>query len=203
MTPDTRERIRTAALGAFCEKGYSASVDDIAQRAGVVKQTLYHHFGSKDNLFHEALKGLADDLLVELERRAGSLRDALLGFGATYRAKAMCEQGLALHRMMMAESPRFPELSEAVYQAGSAVAWRGLGKMLKEAMRRGELRRDDPDFAADMLMSMLSGQERSRRLFGASVESDDAPDRLEQIVDCFLRAYARAQPPDRARGTQR
>jgi len=203
MTADTREKILAAALSAFSEKGYGVSVDDIAHRAGVVKQTLYHHFGSKDSLFSEALKGLADELLIDLEHRAGSLRDDLLRFARSYRAKALGEQGLALHRMMVSESPRFPELSRAVYGAVGLLAWRGLARMLREAMRQGELRPDDADFAADMLMSMLAGQERSRRLHGVAVAGDKAAGRVEQIVDCFLRAYALPRSPERVRGTQR
>lgn len=203
MTTDTREKILAAALDVFCEKGYGACVDDIARRAGVVKQTLYHHFGSKDELFRQALQGLADELLVDLARRNGALRDDLLRFAEFYRAKAFGEQGLALLRMIVAESQRFPELSRAVYEAGILPAWQALGKLLKEAMRRGELRRDDPDFAADMLLSMLAGQERSRRLFGGAEPGDSDAARSAQIVDCFLRAFAPEPLPERIRGTKK
>lgn len=195
MTSDTREKILGAALSVFCEKGYGACVDDIARRAGVVKQTLYHHFGSKDELFRAALQGLADELLVDLERRSGDLREDLLRFADFYRAKTFGEQGFALQRMIAAESQRFPDLARTVYEAGMLPAWQALAKLLKDAMRRGELRGDDPDFAADMLLSMLTGQERSRRLYGVVAASDQAADRTEKIVDCFLRAYAPAPEP--------
>lgn len=201
MTADTRERIRTAALSIFCEKGYGACVDDIARRAGVVKQTLYHHYGSKDNLFREVLKELVDELVMDLTRRSGSLRADLLRFAETYRSKTTSEQGLALHRMMVAESPRFPELSQAVYEAG-LLASRALARLLKEAMARGELREDDPEFAADMLLSLLSGLERNRLLYGIAPERGMAAARVAHIVDCFLRAYAPEQAPQRVKGKQ-
>ena len=98
MTSETRARILEAALDTFCEKGYSACVDDIARRAGVVKQTLYHHYGSKESLFREALTGLVNVLLVDLGTRSGSLREDLLRFAESFQAQAMSEQGLALHR---------------------------------------------------------------------------------------------------------
>lgn len=199
MIADTRERIRTAALSIFCEKGYGACVDDIARRAGVVKQTLYHHYGSKDNLFREVLKELVDELVVDLERRSGSLRADLLRFAETYRSKTTSEQGLALHRMMVTESPRFPELSQAVYEAG-LLASRALARLLKEAMERGELREDNPEFAADMLLSLLSGLERNRLLYGIAPERGMAAGRVAHIVDCFLRAYAPEQAPLRVKG---
>ena len=53
----TRERILEAAIQVFEERGFgAASVDQIAQRAGVAKGTVYLHFPSKEALFVEALK---------------------------------------------------------------------------------------------------------------------------------------------------
>lgn len=189
MTADTRARILEAALDTFCEKGYGASVDDIARRAGVVKQTLYHHYGSKDSLFREALTGLVNVLLVDLIARSGSLREDLLRFAESFQAQAMSEQGLALHRMLVAESPRFPELAQAVYEIWQ-LAGAELARLLREAMVRGELRQDDPEFAADMLISLLTGTQRDMLLLGMPVECPQQSGRITRIIDCFLQAYA-------------
>lgn len=191
MTADTRARILEAALDTFCEKGYDACVDDIARRAGVVKQTLYHHYGSKESLFREALTGLVHVLLVDLGARSGSLRDDLLRFAESFQAQAMSEQGLALHRMLVAESPRFPELARVVYETWQ-LAGAELARMLREAMARGELRQDDPEFAADMLISLLTGTQRDLRLLGMPVECAQRSGRTVRIIDCFLQAYAPA-----------
>lgn len=51
MTTDTRERIVTAALELFAERGFhGTSVPDLAARAGVAAGTLYRHFEGKDAL---------------------------------------------------------------------------------------------------------------------------------------------------------
>ncbi len=189
MTSDTRARILEAALDTFCEKGYSACVDDIARRAGVVKQTLYHHYGSKESLFREALTGLVNVLLVDLGTRSGSLREDLLRFAESFQAQAMSEQGLALHRMLVAESPRFPELARAVFETWQ-LAGTELARLLREAMDRGELRQDDPEFAAEMLISLLTGTQRDLLLLGMPVECPQQSGRMARIVDCFLQAYA-------------
>jgi len=53
----TRERILSAALGAFSAKGFAgARVDVIARRARVNKRMLYHYFGDKSELFREVLR---------------------------------------------------------------------------------------------------------------------------------------------------
>lgn len=193
MSSDTRDRIRAAALGEFCERGYGACVDDIARRAGVVKQTLYHHYGSKDALFREALIGLAEELFVELESSNGSLREDLLRFAESFRAKTLSEQGVALTRMIIAESPRFPELSRTVFEAGD-LASRSLARRLQQAMARGELREDDAVFAAEMLLGLLGGKERDRLLFGMAPDTAGQRGRIERIVDCFLQAFAPGTP---------
>lgn len=53
----TRERILTAALQEFSQKGLAgARVDEIARRARINKRMLYHYFGNKNDLFEEILR---------------------------------------------------------------------------------------------------------------------------------------------------
>jgi hypothetical protein len=63
-------------------------------------------------------------------------------------------------------------------------------------MGEGTLMRDDPRFAADMLISMLDGFDRTRGLLGAPpLVGEQEQDRVARIVDCFLSAYG----PERQR----
>ncbi|MBB5936912.1 TetR/AcrR family transcriptional regulator [Streptomyces zagrosensis] len=53
-----REAILRAAVEVFLREGYArASVDAIAEEAGVAKQTVYNHFGDKERLFLAAVEG--------------------------------------------------------------------------------------------------------------------------------------------------
>lgn len=59
-----REHVLAVAVALFIEKGYDAtSVADLAERLGVTKSALYHHFSSKEELLGLAL----DDALTALE----------------------------------------------------------------------------------------------------------------------------------------
>ena len=52
---EARERIVTAAVEAFAEKGFeAASTRDIAQRAGTDQGLVTYHFPSKDQLWRAA-----------------------------------------------------------------------------------------------------------------------------------------------------
>lgn len=57
-------------------------------------------------------------------------------------------------------------------------------------MALGELRREDPEFASEMLLGMLTGIEHGRCVFNAELPTDKAPERAGRIVDCFLRAFS-------------
>ena len=54
---NSREAILKCALELFSQKGYEAvSPNEIAEKAGITKPTLYYFFGSKEGLFDEILK---------------------------------------------------------------------------------------------------------------------------------------------------
>jgi AcrR family transcriptional regulator len=81
----TRQKLYDAAVTLIAEQGFSATtVDEIAERAGVAKGTVYYNFASKNDLFEELLRhgvalltdslgGAADDAVA----RGGSRVDAL------------------------------------------------------------------------------------------------------------------------------
>lgn len=187
---DTRDRLIQAARDAFMAEGYRASVDGIAARAGVAKQTLYNHFPSKDELFSESVGLVSAAITVALDGRTDDVRATLLRFGAAFRQKVQGDEGLAMFRTMMAEAVRFPTLALAFFAKGPEQTAARLKAFIEGAMAAGRLRRDDPRFAAEMLLGMLNNLDHFRRLSGntplpgASEES-----RTGQIVDCFLRAY--------------
>lgn len=59
IIPDVRSVIRDAALGLFGERGFEASsIGDIATAAGVAKANVLYHFGSKEELWREAIDAL-------------------------------------------------------------------------------------------------------------------------------------------------
>jgi len=122
MPAENRARVLRAASRSFLRHGYHTSVDEIARRAGVAKQTLYHHFPSKDQLFKEVACDLAKRVLVGLEAEPADVRSGLLRFGLAYRRRVLCAEGLAMFRTLTAEVPRFKALAKAIY-AGVPARW--------------------------------------------------------------------------------
>jgi TetR/AcrR family transcriptional repressor of mexJK operon len=187
MTVAHRERVVRAATSSFLAHGYRSSVDEIARRAGVAKQTVYHHFPSKDELFKEVARDLSARVLVELESQPQDLREGLLRFALAYRQRILGAQGVSAFRTLVPEVPRFRQLARAVYASSVGEMVRRLAGWLARAMDAGQLRREDPVFAAEMLLGMLGGLDRIKRLFGVNHEAESEARRAARIVDCFLR----------------
>jgi len=58
-----KEKLLLCAVNEFAEYGYEgARVDNIVKAAGCSKQTVYHHFGNKENLFIEVLEYTWNDI---------------------------------------------------------------------------------------------------------------------------------------------
>jgi len=185
---DRRRRLVEAAHEEFMRDGFrGASVDRIAAAAGVAKQTLYNHFPSKEALFEETICVGVRDIVVELGDAPGGLQERLVAFGTVLRARLLSAEGLAWYRTVVADLSRLPELGRIVWRQGPEETLRHLADFLGAAMARGELRRDDPMFAAEVLNSMLVNMDRTRALLAGNVVTES--DRVERLVSCFLRAY--------------
>jgi TetR/AcrR family transcriptional repressor of mexJK operon len=185
---DTRQRVLDAACEAFREEGYQVSIDRIAARAQVARQTLYNHFPSKEVLFTEVVRHAIQSILVTLDGD-GDVRTTLLAFGEAYRAKLLSAEGIALFRTIAAEAPRFPVLARQFFAQGPVTTRKHLAEYLSRAMDRGWLRRDNPAFAAEMLTAMLVDFERLRGLLDLQTNLLKSA-KTAQVIDCFLRAFA-------------
>lgn len=88
--PVRREKILDAALEVFSERGYAASMGEIAEVAGVTRTVLYYYFQAKKDLFLAVLESLLTEVLkhvapvaaspVTHEERARGVVGALIGF---------------------------------------------------------------------------------------------------------------------------
>ncbi|MFJ2212377.1 TetR/AcrR family transcriptional regulator [Streptomyces sp. NPDC101062] len=89
----TRQKLYEAAVTLIAEQGFSATtVDEIAERAGVAKGTVYYNFKSKTELFEELLRHGVGLLTVSLKDAAD--RTAARGGGPVASLDAMIRAGL-------------------------------------------------------------------------------------------------------------
>lgn len=187
-------RILDAALEEFREHGYAASIDAVASRAHVARQTIYNHFSGKQALFGAALEHAIAELFAALNAGGGDLRERLIRFGVELRARALAPQSIKLQRALLSEAPRFPELAEQYFNRCVLGACHQMAAVFERAMQEGRLRREDPFETARLFIEMVVGLERWRMLYGGPApDAARDPDHVARVVDFFLRAYAPAR----------
>lgn len=187
--------ILEAAARVFLESGFhQASMDRIAQKARVSKQTVYNHYRAKEDLFTAIICDRAGQLLSGLEQRLhnrGRTADALKAFGADFLSFILSPAILAFYRLLVAEGEGRGELGAIAYAQGAARAVETLAGFLAERARKGELRIADPQASAEMLLGMLRGQHQMRALIGAGpiLNSKKLKSWVAGAVETFLAAH--------------
>jgi AcrR family transcriptional regulator len=192
-----REAILCAARELFLENGYAGtSIGDLNRRAGGSRSTIYQAFGSKEALFGAIVADLCAQIVVVLDepdfaRRAP--RDALVRFGRRFLEIVLSPTALALTRIVVAESGRFPELARAFFEAGPAAGQARVAQYLADQQARGTLHFADAQEAAQNLCDLMIARLQLRGLLGLDAAPDaDARERaVVRAVDLFLAATER------------
>jgi AcrR family transcriptional regulator len=132
IADQTRERIVAAAARLFYNEGIrAASVDAIAEQAGVTKKTLYYHFRSKNELIAAYLQSRDQptlDLYTRwLEATKGSAADKLRGVFAQFAKSTNTSKwkGCGFLRTIaeLANTPGHPALKAGAAHKKRFKAW--------------------------------------------------------------------------------
>ncbi len=170
-----RQAILAVARQAFFDHGYAGtSMSTVAQALGGSKGTLWAYFASKEDLFAAVLDQLIEDYgrLPRLDPD-GDPRDVLEGYARELLAVTLSPPILALNRLVIAESARFPDLGRLFYALGPERRLAVLAQWLVAQIARGRLCAADPMRAA-MLFHQLSLARQTRTLWGVEPVPADA-----------------------------
>ena len=188
-----RDTILSIALEVFIEEGYAAaSMSTIAARVGGSKGTLYNYFRSKAELFVAVIQNQCEIHQNQIFDYADpDIRTFLTELGRRFVRMLLSDEVITLHRIVVAEATRFPEIGEALYEAGPKRGKLRLVAYLKQAMADGRLKPADPERAAEQCMEMALGGMYRRRLWnvGPPPTSDEIEAAIASAVDVFMAAY--------------
>lgn len=185
-----RDEALKSAIGLFANYGYEGtSTEALLEAMGVSRQSLYDTFGSKRDLYVEAVRrynlesaakfsksledgvtplgGLQRALISHIDRRDGPTNGACLGVGS------ICEFGTRDPAIIAASEEAAPVFLEALVST------------LARAQAAGEIRADlDPQLTAEFLLTTLNGLKVNARA-GMSKR------RLKEIIGMALEALTR------------
>ncbi|MBB5746369.1 TetR/AcrR family transcriptional regulator [Brevundimonas variabilis] len=184
-----REAILDAASELLAEKGLAVSMEEIARRAGVSKQTLYNRFASKTDIAR-ALAERRSDLITAPLRTTEEPEVVLTALARAMLDKAGEPDQKTSMRGLALISPHAPELASAVYDAGPGESLRRLAQWLAEQDRRGMIRVPDPALAAEMFTGMVLGHTNLKLVLGVDAGVTNIPGRASETARRFLRAFA-------------
>lgn len=207
--PGKRNLVLTAAQSVFLREGFEpSSMEAIAREAQVSKQTIYNHFGSKEELFRAVVERrctlMGEQLNAGFLAYGDNVEKALTVFGRNLLEVMLSPQAMWMKRLLQSESHRHPQLAKIFYQLGPDATANRLAEYLAAQNVKGRLAVRDPRISAEQFVAMLPGHLRLRHLIGLA----DPPTRREQArwvanaVELFLEgARARNQGPGGFRGS--
>ena len=187
------DAIVNAATIAFLRDGYAAtSIEAVARQARVGKRTLYARFPDKEALFRAVLERLMARWLatpdVPLSGPApGQIEPVLVQLAELMLAVALQPEALALHRLLMAESGRIPNIPVMLHNAGASAGATRIAALLAQEVAAGRLAPIDPAFAAEQFMHLvISGPRRRAMGLGPPLDQADLARWARRSVSLFL-----------------
>lgn len=151
------QQIIEAALEVFGECGLAnARLQDIAERAGVSKGTIYLYFPNKEELFREMIRQTAVAAIERDEQglAQGTPTAQLLAFMRGYWAFVRSPVFITIYRLVLGELHQFPDLAKFYAHEVVARRQRLLGGIIRRGIDAGEFREIDPMVAARMLVAL-------------------------------------------------
>lgn len=153
---ERRAQILDAALAVFLEFGFgNTTIDQLAVAARVTKRTIYSYFGDKDGVFTEMVRILATSVSSDI-----SNSDTLESVTTRIVFRLDSAELIGLHRLVIAESTRFPELAVALHDNGEVQHIARLAEHIRR--ERGAVQA----LLAPQLFTLLVGEEHRKRLLG-------------------------------------
>jgi TetR/AcrR family transcriptional repressor of mexJK operon len=184
-----------AAAELFMAHGYgSVSMDAVAKTAGVSKATLYAHFASKERLFATMVgevcrRNTAGEEMFPTQ--VDDVVEVLRGIGRRGLRFLLQERTLAIYRMVLSESARFPELGAAFMANGPQGFRARLRAWLAAQTEAGLLIAGDGDVAAQHFLALIKSEVFMRATLGLPPAPGDAEieTTVDAAVDTFMKAF--------------
>lgn len=194
------EAILKSAMRLFLKNGYAnTSMDDIAENAGVTKQTVYSHYSSKDILFARMIAALCEKHPVPkslLKDNGQPIVELLYQVGLMFLNVITSKDVIAATRLVIAEARHHPKPAERYYQDGTQRLITMLAQFLDAQNKRRVLAISDTSSAASYFFALLRGRYYLRMLLGVKPIPSEKDKRahVRETVAIFMHIYGGTKP---------
>ena len=166
------QELLSAALALFVEKGFAATrAEEVAQRAGVSKGTLYLYYPSKEELFKAVVRQNLSSLIAEGLEMAGQFEgtssELLSCLLHTWWERVGNTPAAGIHKIVLAEVRNFPELAQFYTDEVILPADQLFSGCVQRGIDRGEFRPMPVHEVAHALIALPIFMAVHRHSFGA------------------------------------
>lgn len=203
-----RRELLTTAADMFLARGYDGvTLDEIVAEVGGSKSNVYKHFKGKEGLFIAALENLSSEIsgaILASEGFSLPLRQALTMIGQTFYKAVLHPRTIALQRLAIAESSRFPQVGQTWFDRGPRVFYEAMTKFFEERQARGELRACDAREAAILFHDMMAFDFPQQLLLGIMrpPKASVVEAKVHSVVEAFLNGFAHEREQNLSSGGQ-
>ncbi|WP_158871387.1 TetR/AcrR family transcriptional regulator [Antarcticirhabdus aurantiaca] len=188
-----REAFLEEAGDLFLRNGFdNVTIDAIIARSGGSKASIYREFGSKEALFSEAIRQRCERTLRPIMQPASTSEDpavTLSSFGVTFLKCVLSDDGILIHRIVLAEARRFPEVGHVFYSAGPRSVYRALWTIFLHLEEQSRTPAGSAERLARLFHGMILTELQLGRLLADAPMPDDAC--LHGHVEAAVRALLR------------
>jgi AcrR family transcriptional regulator len=187
-----RTAIIDAALEAFTHQGFTATkLDDVAERAGIGKGTIYLYFDSKENLFEEVVRHnlfpFRDAAEQHVAHFTGTASELLASHFRNFYAAMKDPKLPPLIVMISAEALRFPGIAAFFYEEMISKSHVMLRNIISRGVESGEFRADANDVFLQLLVAPVLASMNWNLQF-----REQAPLPMERYIEMHIDLVLRA-----------
>lgn len=195
---DRRRAFLDAALDEFFEKGFAATrMDDVAQRAGLTKGTLYLYFESKEALFKSLIEQLAAPNLEQIEliaASAPSFSEAMERLAAFAPILIRQSDMPRLMKVLIGDSHNFPEIIKAYREEVLGRLISIIAGVLSQAKASGEIDFENAELAARLIIAPMALSGMWQAVFGRDTAAEVDLETLFRMHANNMRCAMRPEP---------
>ena len=175
-----------AAENLFLHQGYGASsMDQVAQKAGVTKQTVYRYFPSKNELFAAVMLRVQTAEAEPWLFGGGGIADELIGYASYLLGFHLQARALGLYRILLTEAAQEDLLATFQSQGPKKV----LQPLIEYLGQQTQL--EDPAFCAQMFATMILAPRNQMLMSNTGVMKKSAQkEHVLKVTKLFMKMIA-------------
>lgn len=192
-----RDAIFAATRALMNEKGIAFTVDMVADRAGVSKQTVYNSFSGKEDLIARVVQAMVDEVTADLDAfpDAQDVRTVLTAFGGRYLRMVSNPDRTNFLRLIIGSAGRADSHAHVFFKSGPSFLIDRLADFLIHQSGLGHLQVRNSRLAAEQFIGLVLGTLQMRLLLGIEIAWTELAiqERVASAVDVFLTRYGTGQ----------